>query len=114
MMHELAAERADDLAAAPAASRLAVSAAAVAAADHKAAVLVATETGDDAGVYLLDATAPVGVVQTADFITPPFDDPEGYGQIAAANALSDVYAMGGRPISALNLCVFPKQLPLSA
>jgi selenide,water dikinase len=76
------------------------------------AVLVSTETGDDAGVYLVQPATPagVGIVQTADFITPPFDDPEGYGQIAAANALSDVYAMGGRPISALNLCVFPPAL----
>lgn len=85
---------------------------------RSAAVLVATETGDDAGVYLVEPTAcsqgaaglGVGIIQTADFITPPFDDPEGYGQIAAANALSDVYAMGGRPISALNLCVFPAGL----
>ena len=76
------------------------------------AVLVSTETGDDAGVYLVRPEGPagIGIVQTADFITPPFDDPEGYGQIAAANALSDVYAMGGRPISALNLCVFPPGL----
>ena len=80
------------------------------------AVLVATETGDDAGVYLVepeprpDGSSGIGIVQTADFITPPFDDPEAYGEIAAANALSDVYAMGGRPISALNLCVFPAAL----
>lgn len=47
---------------------------------------------------------------TADFITPPFDDPEGYGRIAAANSLSDVYAMGGTPVCALNLCVFPRDL----
>ena len=83
---------------------------------RRQAVLVATETGDDAGVYLIepeprpDGSAGIGIVQTADFITPPFDDPEAYGQIAAANALSDVYAMGGRPISALNLCVFPAAL----
>ena len=82
---------------------------------RSAAVLVATETGDDAGVYLVEpapaqGAAGIGIIQTADFITPPFDDPEGYGQIAAANALSDVYAMGGRPISALNLCVFPPGL----
>lgn len=88
------------------------------------AVLVATETGDDAGVYLVEPPAAgagspggatgIGIVQTADFITPPFDDPEAYGQIAAANALSDVYAMGGRPISALNLCVFPPGLATAA
>jgi selenide,water dikinase len=79
-------------------------------------VLVATETGDDAGVILLNPSAAsgIGIVQTADFITPPFDDPEAYGEIAAANALSDVYAMGGRPISALNLCVFPAELDPTA
>jgi selenide,water dikinase len=83
-------------------------------------VLVGTETGDDAGVILVPpgippglAAAGTGIVQTADFITPPFDDPQAYGEIAAANALSDVYAMGGRPISALNLCVFPAALELA-
>lgn len=77
------------------------------------AVLVGTETGDDAGVYLVrDASSDgTGLVQTIDFITPLVDDPELFGQIAAANALSDVYAMGGRPVSALNVCVFPKELP---
>ncbi|MFO0574892.1 MAG: selenide, water dikinase SelD [Polyangia bacterium] len=83
------------------------------------AVLVGTETGDDAGVFLLPSAAGAGagprsdglaLVQTADFITPPFDDPFAYGQIAAANALSDVYAMGGRPVTALNLCAFPREL----
>lgn len=73
-------------------------------------LLVGTETGDDAGVYALDGEAQMAVVSTADFITPPFDDPEGYGRIAAANAISDVYAMGGRPICALNLCLFPREL----
>ncbi len=68
------------------------------------------ETADDAGVYRLnDETA---LVLTADFITPPVDDPYMFGQVAAANALSDVYAMGGRPIAALNLVGFPSdQLP---
>lgn len=77
------------------------------------AVLVGTETGDDAGVYLIrDASSDgTALVQTVDFITPLVDEPELYGQIAAANALSDVYAMGGRPLSALNICVFPKELP---
>lgn len=75
-------------------------------------VLVGFETGDDAGVWLFDGAAPTGIVTTADFITPPFDDPEGYGRIAAANALSDVYAMGGRPVCALNLCMFPRALDL--
>ena len=69
------------------------------------------ETSDDAGVYRLnDETA---LVLTADYITPPVDDPYLFGQVAAANALSDVYAMGGRPITALNLVGFPSdQLPL--
>lgn len=73
-------------------------------------VLVGTETGDDAGVYALDGESRSAVVSTADFITPPFDDPENYGRIAAANSISDVYAMGGRPICALNLCLFPREL----
>lgn len=63
------------------------------------------DTSDDAGVYRLDdATA---IVTTADFITPPVNDPYLYGQIAAANAISDVYAMGGRPLTCLNLVAFP-------
>ena len=67
--------------------------------------MVGFETSDDAGVYRLnDDTA---LVTTADFITPPVDDPFLYGQIAAANSLSDVYAMGGRPITCLNLVGFP-------
>ena len=67
--------------------------------------MVGFETSDDAGVYRLnDDTA---LVITADFITPPVDDPFLYGQIAAANSLSDVYAMGGRPITCLNLVGFP-------
>ncbi len=67
-------------------------------------------TSDDAGVYKIsDDTA---IVTTADFITPPVEDPYIYGQIAAANAISDVYAMGGRPITCLNLVAFPsKKLP---
>jgi len=79
-------------------------------------VLVGTETGDDAGVYLVrDLTeSGTGLVQTVDLITPLVDDPELFGQIAAANALSDVYAMGGRPVTALNVCVFPKELEPAA
>src|SRR5260370_376818 len=73
-----------------------------------AAVLVGTETSDDAGVYRLSDEE--AIVCTADFITPPEDDPFLFGQIAATNALSDVYAMGGRPLAALALCVFPKAL----
>lgn len=68
-------------------------------------MLVGPETGDDAGVYLLDGQA---LVATADFITPVCDDPRRYGRVAAANSLSDVYAMGGRPLFALNLCCFPE------
>jgi selenide, water dikinase len=60
---------------------------------------------DDAGVYRLDATT--ALVLTVDFFTPIADDPYTFGAIAAANALSDVYAMGGRPIAALNICAFP-------
>jgi len=64
-------------------------------------------SGDDAGVYLLDdGTA---LVQTVDFFTPVVDDPEEFGAIAAANALSDVYAMGGRPLTALSIAAFPEQ-----
>lgn len=73
-----------------------------------AAVLVGTETSDDAGVYRLNEQE--AIVTTADFITPLCDDPFLFGQVAAANALSDVYAMGGRPLAALALCVFPKAL----
>jgi len=68
-------------------------------------LLVGFDTGDDAGVYRL--TDDVALVQTVDYITPVVDDPFLFGQIAAANALSDVYAMGGRPLTALNLCNFP-------
>jgi selenide, water dikinase len=68
-------------------------------------VLVGTATGDDAGVYRLDRNR--ALVQTTDFFTPIVDDPHCYGQIAATNALSDVYAMGGRPLTALNLVGIP-------
>ncbi len=64
-------------------------------------LLVGTETSDDAGVYRLRED--LALVQTADFFTPIVDDPYDFGRIAATNALSDVYAMGGRPVSALNL-----------
>jgi len=64
-------------------------------------LLVGTQTSDDAGVYRLRDD--LAVVQTADFFTPIVDDPYDFGRIAATNALSDVYAMGGRPVSALNL-----------
>ncbi len=73
-------------------------------------LLVGFDTSDDAGVYRL--TDEIAVVTTADFITPPVDDPYRFGEIAAANALGDVYAMGGRPIACLNLVCFPsRKLP---
>ncbi len=68
-------------------------------------VLVGFDTSDDAGVYKL--TEKLALVQTVDFFTPIVDDPYVFGQIAAANSLSDVYAMGGRPISALSIVAFP-------
>jgi selenide, water dikinase len=68
------------------------------------AMLVGPETADDAGVYRL--TDELALVQTVDFFTPIVDDPYDFGRIAAANALSDVYAMGARPVTALNLVAF--------
>ena len=68
-------------------------------------LLVGFETNDDAGVYRLSDE--LALVQTVDFFTPIVDDPFAYGQIAAANSLSDVYAMGGRPLSALSIVGFP-------
>lgn len=68
-------------------------------------LLVGIDTADDAGVYLLDAAT--ALIQTVDFFTPIVDDPFLFGQIAAANSLSDVYAMGGRPLTALNIIAFP-------
>lgn len=70
-------------------------------------VLVGFETNDDAGVYRL--ADDLALVQTVDFFTPIVDDPYLYGQVAAANSLSDVYAMGGRPISALSIVGFPEK-----
>lgn len=70
-------------------------------------VLVGAETADDAGVFRLDARR--ALVQTVDFFTPIVDDPFRYGQIAAANSLSDVYAMGGRPLTALNIAGMPEE-----
>jgi selenide,water dikinase len=68
-------------------------------------VLVGFDTADDAGVYRL--TPELALVQTVDFFTPIVDDPYTYGAIAAVNALSDVYAMGGKPMSALSLLAYP-------
>ena len=72
---------------------------------HDPNVLVGFDTADDAGVYQL--TPELAIVQTVDFFTPIVDDPYVFGQIAATNSLSDIYAMGGRPISALTLVCFP-------
>ena len=69
-------------------------------------VLVDYRTSDDAGVYRLDERR--ALVQTVDFFTPVVDDPVAYGRIAGANALSDIYAMGGRPLTALAIAGFPK------
>jgi selenide,water dikinase len=70
-------------------------------------LLVGFETSDDATVYRL--TDDIALISTVDFITPPVDDPYWFGQIAAANSLSDVYAMGGKPLIALNLVMFPSK-----
>src|SRR5437016_4641619 len=69
-------------------------------------MLVGTETSDDAGVFRLRKD--LAIVNTVDFFTPIVDDPYVFGQIAAANAFSDVYAMGGDPLTALNIVGFPK------
>ncbi len=71
-------------------------------------VLVGFGTLDDAGIYRLNDRQ--ALVQTVDFITPVVDDPYAYGEIAVANALSDVYAMGGLPLTALNVVCFPSEL----
>jgi selenide,water dikinase len=70
-------------------------------------LLVGFDTNDDAGIYKL--TEEIALITTADFITPPVNDPFIFGQIAAANAISDVYAMGGRPVTCLNLAMFPSK-----
>lgn len=68
-------------------------------------LLVGLDTSDDAGVYRLNDE--LAIVQTVDFFTPIVDDPYSFGQIAAANALSDIYAMGGKPLTVLNIVAFP-------
>ncbi|SDD49885.1 selenophosphate synthase [Paenibacillus sp. UNCCL117] len=68
-------------------------------------LLVGIDTSDDAGVYKLSDE--LALVQTVDFFTPIVDDPYAFGQIAAANAISDIYAMGGKPLTALNIVAFP-------
>jgi selenide,water dikinase len=70
-------------------------------------LLVGFDTSDDAAVYRVSPE--IALISTVDYITPPVNDPYWFGQIAAANALSDVYAMGGKPLTALNLVMFPSQ-----
>ena len=65
------------------------------------------ETADDAAVYRL--TDEIAMINTVDFITPPVDDPYWFGQISAANSISDVYSMGGKPLTALNVVMFPSK-----
>jgi len=77
--------------------------------DSDPALLVGLETPDDAAVYRISDS--VALVQTVDFFTPIVDDARDWGRIAAANALSDVYAMGGVPMTALNLVAWPRALP---
>jgi selenide, water dikinase len=74
---------------------------------HDPKVLVGFETADDAGVYQISPE--LALVQTVDFFTPIVDDPFTFGQIAAVNALSDVYAMGGRPLTSLAIVCFPEK-----
>jgi selenide,water dikinase len=77
---------------------------------HDPNVLVGFDHADDAGVYLIGPEQ--ALVQTVDFFTPVVDDPYTFGQIAATNALSDVYAMGGKPLTALALVCFPEKADL--
>lgn len=69
--------------------------------------MVGIETADDAAVYRL--TDEIAMINTIDFITPPVDDPYWFGQISAANSISDIYSMGGRPLTALNVVMFPSK-----
>jgi selenide,water dikinase len=78
---------------------------------HDPNVLVGFDHADDAGVYLI--TPEQALVQTVDFFTPVVDDPYTFGQIAATNSLSDVYAMGGKPLTALALVCFPEKANLA-
>lgn len=70
-------------------------------------LLVGIETSDDAAIYRVSDD--IAMVNTVDFITPPVDDPYWFGQISAANSISDVYSMGGKPLTALNLVMFPSK-----
>ncbi len=78
-------------------------------ADRYPDLLVGLEVSDDAAVYRLNSE--IAIIQTLDFFTPVVDDPYDYGAIAAANSMSDVYAMGGEVVLALNICGFPPDLP---
>ena len=71
-------------------------------------LIVGLDTSDDAAVYKINDD--LAIIQTLDFFTPVVDDPYTFGQIAAANSLSDVYAMGGKPIMAMNIVCFPNCL----
>lgn len=71
-------------------------------------LLVGYETSDDAAVYKISDTS--AMINTIDFITPPVDDPYWFGQIAAANSISDIYSMGGKPLTALNVVMFPSKI----
>ncbi len=71
-------------------------------------LLVGYDTADDAAVYKISDDA--AMINTIDFITPPVDDPYWFGQIAAANSISDIYSMGGRPLTALNVVMFPSKI----
>ena len=73
-------------------------------------LIVGLETSDDAAVYKIDEKR--GIILTLDFFTPVVDDPYMFGQIAASNSLSDVYAMGGKPVTAMNIACFPNCLPI--
>ena len=70
-------------------------------------LIVGIETADDAAVYRLSKD--IAMINTVDFITPPVDDPYWFGQISAANSISDVYSMGGKPVTALNVVMFPSK-----
>ena len=72
---------------------------------HSDALMLGFETSDDSAVYRL--TDDMAALLTVDFFTPIVDDPYDFGRITAANALSDIYAMGGRPLTAMNLLAFP-------
>ena len=78
-------------------------------AEHHPEIIVGLTVSDDAAVYKINAD--VAVIQTLDFFTPIVDDPYDYGAIAATNAMSDIYAMGGEVAMALNICAFPPKLP---